>query len=289
MADSSFLDKVPSSQELMSPTLEALSALGGSASIREITDRVIEDMALSSDIAQTPHNQKSAQTRLEYNLAWARTYLKKHGLIDNSARGVWSLTIEGHERKSVNPEEVSRLVKQSRATKRDATDKIDPDDDSPDETIRWREDLRETILSMPPAGFERLCQRLLRESGFVDVEVTGKSGDGGIDGHGRISLNGLVSFRVAFQCKRYNSSVTPNLVRDFRGAMQGRADRGIIITTGNFTREARREATRDGVRLIDLIDGEALIDKLKELKLGVSVSEKMVEVVEVDKNFFDSI
>ena len=289
MADDSFSDKVPSSQELMNPTLAVLRALGGSASIREITDRVIEDMDLSSDIAQTPHNQKSAQTRLEYNLAWARTFLKKHGSIDNSARGVWSLTTEGHERESVNPEEVSRSVQQRLAAKRDATDKFDPDDAPPDETTRWREDLRETILNMPPAGFERLCQRLLRESGFVDVEVTGKAGDGGIDGHGRIRLSGLVSFRVVFQCKRYGSSVTPNLVRDFRGAMQGRADKGIIITTGNFTRDARREATRDGVPLIDLIDGELLIDELKELKLGVSVSEKMVEVVEVDKNFFDSI
>lgn len=276
-------------QELINPTLVAIRALGGSASIREITKRVIEDMDLSSEITQTPHNQKSAQTRLEYNLAWARTDLKIRGLIDNSARGVWSLTGEGRKRENVDPEEVSRFVKQSRAAKRNAKDKIDIDNDSPDESIQWREKLRETILSMPPAGFERLCQRLLRESGFVDVEVTGKVGDGGIDGHGRISLNGLVSFRVAFQCKRYNSSVTPNLVRDFRGAMQGRADRGIIITTGNFTRDAQREATRDGVPLIDLIDGELLIDKLKELKLGISVSEEMVEVVEVDKNFFDAI
>ncbi len=280
-------DKVPGHQELMNTTLEALRALGGSASIREITNRVIEDMKLSSDIAQTPHNQKGAQTRLEYNLAWARTYLKKHGLIDNSARGVWSLTAEGRKKERANPEEVSRAVQQSLAAQRDATNKIDVSDDSPDKTTRWREDLRETILNMPPAGFERLCQRLLRESGFVDVEVTGKAGDGGIDGHGRIRLNGLVSFRVAFQCKRYSSSVTPNLVRDFRGAMQGRADRGIIITTGNFTRDAQQEATRDGGPLIDLIDGELLIDKLKELKLGVS--EKMVEIVEVDKNFFDAI
>ncbi len=288
MADSSFSDQVPGYQELMNPTLAALRALGGSASIREITDRVIEAMVLSSEIAQTPHNQKSAQTRLEYNLAWARTYLKKHGLIDNSARGVWSLTAQAWEIKSVQPGEVAKFVRKSdRNSRPPAKDKTDVDDDSPDETIRWREDLRETILNMSPAGFERLCQRLLRESGFIEVQVTGRAGDGGIDGHGRIRLAGLVSFPVVFQCKRYGSSVTPSLVRDFRGAMQGRADKGIIITTGNFTREARREATRDGAPLIDLIDGELLIDKLKELKLGVS--EKMVEVVEVDKNFFDAI
>ncbi len=293
MADNSFSDKVPNGRELMNPTLAALRALGGSASIREITNRVIEDMDLSSDIAQTPHNQKSAQTRLEYNLAWARTNLKIYGLIDNSLRGVWSLTVKARKIESVHPGEVAKFIRNARQLKRNAKypakDKTDVDDDSPDETIRWREDLLETVLNMPPDGFERLCQRLLRESGFIEVKVTGQSGDGGIDGHGRIRLAGLVSFPVVFQCKRYRKSVRSKEVRDFRGAMQGRADKGIIITTGNFTNDAQREATRDGVPLIDLIDGELLIDKLKELKIGVSVSEKIVEVVEVDKNFFDAI
>lgn len=140
---------------------------------------------------------------------------------------------------------------------------------------------------MPPDAFERLCQRLLRESGFVEVEVTGKSGDGGIDGRGIIRLAGLISFPVLFQCKRYSGSVGSNVVRDFRGAMAGRAERGLVLTTGHFTTEAQREATRPGVSLIDLIDSELLMDKMKELELGVSV--EMVEKVEVKKDWFASI
>ena len=160
-------------------------------------------------------------------------------------------------------------------------------EDSSDETASWRETLSAALLSMPPDAFERLCQRLLRKSGFIEVAVTGRSGDGGIDGHGIIRLAGLISFPVVFQCKRYTNNVSAGTVRDFRGAMVGRADKGLILTTGGFTRDAHREATRDGAPPIDLIDGELLMDRLKELGLGVSV--KTVEVVEVDKKWFDSI
>ena len=158
-------------------------------------------------------------------------------------------------------------------------------EDSPDETASWRETLSEALLSMSPDAFERLCQRLLRESGFIQVNVTGQSGDGGIDGRGIIRLAGMISFPVVFQCKRYTNNVSAGTVRDFRGAMAGRADRGLILTTGGFTGDAEKEATRDGVPPIDLIDGELLMDRLKELGLGV----RTVEVVEVDKGFFDSI
>ena len=140
---------------------------------------------------------------------------------------------------------------------------------------------------MDPTAFERLCQRLLRESGFIEVEVTQRAGDGGIDGHGTIRIGGLISFNVLFQSKRYTGNIGPTTVRDFRGAMIGRADKGLIITTGGFTREARKEATRDGAPPIDLIDGELLVDKLKELRLGVRM--KMVEEVEVDVDWFSTI
>ena len=160
-------------------------------------------------------------------------------------------------------------------------------EDSSDETASWRETLSAALLSMSPDAFERLCQRLLRKSGFIEVAVTGRTGDGGIDGHGIIRLAGLISFPVVFQCKRYTNNVSAGTVRDFRGAMVGRADKGLILTTGGFTRDAHREATRDGAPPIDLIDGELLMDRLKELGLGVSV--RTVEVVEVDTGFFDSI
>ena len=160
-------------------------------------------------------------------------------------------------------------------------------DESPtDESADWRDDLLDTLQNMPPDAFERLCQRLLRESGFIEVEVTEKSGDGGIDGYGIIRLAGMISFPVLFQCKRYSGNVGSNVVRDFRGAMAGRAEKGVILTTGAFTRDAQREATRDGAAPVDLIDGQLLTDKMKSLKLGVHT--KTVEVVQVDKHWFES-
>ncbi len=139
------------------------------------------------------------------------------------------------------------------------------------------------LLVMHPSAFERLSQRLLREYGFIKVEVTGKSGDGGIDGTGVLRVN-LLSFHVLFQCKRYSGSVGAGAVRDFRGAMVGRTDKGLIITTGTFTADARREATRDGAPAIDLVDGDALCDLLKDRGLGVTV--RMVEEVTVNEAAF---
>ena len=248
---------------------------------------------------------------MEYNLGWSRTYLKDYGLLDNSRRGVWSLTALGIDTESVDPEDVVRAYRKRRDGSRGKSDvggptEESPDavapmseeipadepvliEDSPDEFASWRETLSAVLLSMPPDAFERLCQRLLRESGFIEVAVTGKSGDGGIDGRGIIRLAGMISFPVVFQCKRFTNNVSAGTVRDFRGAMAGRADRGLILTTGGFTRDAEKEATRDGVPPIDLIDGELLMNRLKKLELGVSVSVRTVEVVEVDKGFFDSI
>ncbi|MDP8973109.1 MAG: Mrr restriction system protein, partial [Actinomycetota bacterium] len=222
------------------------------------------------------------------------TYLKKYGLITNSARGVWALTPKGSDLAAVDPRVVVRTVReQSRRERQGRIDSTEAEDRrtgpeiGEEETASWRETLLTTLLEMPPDAFERLCQRLLRESGFIQVEVTGRSGDGGIDGHGVMRLAGLLSFPVIFQCKRYRSTISSGVVRDFRGAMVGRADKGLIITTGSFTRDASAEATRDGAPPIDLIDGEQLVDKLKDLKLGVAT--RQVEVVEVNAEWFSAI
>ena len=286
-------DRVPNYLDLMKPTLAALHRLGGSANNREIVNQVIEDMGLSDDIVQVPYRGKAKRgkanmTALEDELGWARTYLKKYGLIDNSERGVWSLTAKGQQTQDVDPQAVRDFYRSQRRTLEQAEDTpAEEAETSAEETASWREDLLDTLRNMPPDAFERLCQRLLRESGFVEVEVTGKSGDGGIDGHGIIRLAGLISFPVLFQCKRYSGSVGSNVVRDFRGAMVGRVEKGLILTTGHFTTDAQREATRDGATPIDLIDGELLMDKMKELELGMSV--EMVEKVEVKKDWFASI
>ena len=294
MNDDIAFNSVPRFDVLLNPTLKAIRALGGSATVSEITVRVIEDLNLHPNIAQIPHGD-GRLTEVEYRLAWSRTYLKRYGLIDNAKRGVWSLTESGLHTESVNPGEVvSYVVTQSRSRPRstESEELVDPQEtigDSSTETASWRDSLIKALLNMSPQAFERLCQRLLRESGFIEVKVTGRSGDGGIDGHGIIRLAGLIGFPVLFQCKRYSGKVGPNVVRDFRGAMVGRADKGLILTTGGFTREADAEATREGAPPIDLIDGELLMDKLKELGLGVNVTTRAVEVVEVNSSFFESL
>jgi hypothetical protein len=160
---------------------------------------------------------------------------------------------------------------------------VTPDDDQPEPLpTDHRTRVIEVLLAITAPAFERFCQRLLREAGFQNVEVTGRSGDGGIDGMGILRVNALVSFKVLFQCKRYRDTVGPSQVRDFRGAMMGRADKGIILTTGTFTTEARREAIRDGVPPIELVDGERLADMLEELEMGLVP----VRAYRVDEPFF---
>jgi restriction system protein len=278
---------IPKFDELFNPLLEALRSLGGSGSIAELVDEAGRIVGLTD--AELDEQTSQGQPRFAYRLAWARSYLKSFGLITNSERGVWSLTERGSETTSVDPAEVKRFARSRRQRPADATRAEEPEDateaDVADET--WRETLLGILLQLDPAKFERLCQRILRESGFVQVEVTGRSGDGGIDGTGTVELGGLLAFPVLFQCKRYQGSVGPSVVRDFRGAMVGRADRGLILTTGVFSREARREARRDGAPPIDLVDRDRLLDKLKELRLGLEV--ELVESISVTSDWFKNL
>lgn len=282
------MPKVPTYDQLLNPTIRALHALGGSGTIEEIYSKVTELVPLTEAQLELIHNpERGSQTEVEYRLAWARTYLKKYGILENSSRGVWSLTPKGRQTERVSPEDVKKLVKEQL----DA-EKITAQSDTaenPDIEYTWRNELLQTLLDMDPAAFERLAQRLLRESGFTQVEVLGKSGDGGIDGKGIMRVGGLLSFHVYFQCKRYKGSVSASQVRDFRGAMIGRADKALLITTGNFTKDAVKEATRDGAAAIDLIDGDALIDMLKDLGLGVATKRVETEHVEIDRAWYMSV
>ena len=270
------------------PLLDALRKLGGSGSPEEVAEQVAKDMGLTDE--EQNELLPSGGLRYRTNVAWARFYLVREGLLDSSKRGVWSLTERGRNG-HINIEQAgeifSRWVKifdEQRRAKSAVTEPLaeqvaEASGTTPND---YRAEALEILLALPPSGFERLSQRLLRESGFTQVVVTGKSGDGGIDGYGTLQINRLVSFKVLFQCKRYSKSVSPSHVRDFRGAMAGRADKGIIITTGTFTTEARREATRDGVPPIELIDGEKLLDMLESLELGL----RPVTTFEVNHAFF---
>ena len=235
-----------------------------------------------------------ADQGIAYRLAWARTYLKKYGFLENSSRGVWTLTKLAKEQKQVTPHMVVKQVREMDKTeskpknKKDKNESIELEETNTPEAQGWKEELY-TLLTkeISPDAFERLTQRLLRESGFVQVEVTGRTGDGGIDGKGIAKIHGFMSFHVIFQCKKYQGSVSAGDIRDFRGAMVGRADKGLFITTGTFTPAAVKEATRDGAPPIDLVDGEQLSEKLKEFQLGLKT--ELIEKVTVDKDWFTNL
>lgn len=279
---------------MYNPVLQALRDLGGSGRIDEIADRVITIMNIPEPIASTLHDEESSnQTEIEYRLAWARTDLKNYGMIEKSGRGVWSIRPDKQVIDKVDPAEVNRTRSPGTSSPQlslaDAHQEDETDPDSPDSPdAAWRRELHRVLTTiLEPAAFERLTMRLLRESGFVHAEVTGRSGDGGIDGKGIAQMAGVLSFHVVFQCKRYVGSVTSTQVRDFRGAMVGRADKGLLITTGRFTRDAIIEATRQGAPPIDLIDGDRLADMLKLLKLGVHT--EFVERVIVNEAWLRSV
>jgi len=286
-------ERGPRFVQYMEPVLSALRALGGSARAAEVVDQVAEALKISD--AQRSDPLASGTSRFDNMVAWARFYLAKAGLVDASRRGVWALTDKGRAAKPMSQAEALALFKQVHQTftveRRLAgkeAERSDEDEEAAPEPAAasgsgHREEVLQILMSLPPAGFERFCQRLLRESGFQEVTVTGRSGDEGIDGIGVLQVNPLVSFKVLFQCKRYKKAVTPAHVRDFRGAMEGRADKGIIITTGTFTADARREAIRDGAKGIELVDGQKLVGMLEELELGLTP----VRAFRVEIDFFN--
>jgi restriction system protein len=274
------------------PVLDALRALGGSARPDEVRAQVSAKLKLGDDVLTDL--LPSGLPRFDNQIGWARFYLVKAGLIDASSRGIWSLTERGLARQRLTHEDAYELFRGVQDEFRGdreggaspAADEAQPapqQDDGGLAPAGYRVRLLELLRGLPAAGFERFCQRLLRESGFQEVSVTGRSGDGGIDGHGVLQVGPLVSFRVLFQCKRYQGLVSPSQMRDFRGAMQGRADKGIVLTTGGFTADARKEAVRDGAPPIELVDGDKLLLMIEQLRLGLTP----VQSYEVDTAFFD--
>jgi restriction system protein len=282
--------KGPTFLRFVTPTVETLRELGNSGTASEVADRVLDRLKVSEQ--EQEEVTSNGHSRVRNQIGWARFYLAKAGYLDASQRGVWNLTETGRTAK-LDAESVHAMFRDVRkkfprkgAEPDAAASTIEEDDDeeTADEVKDYRVRVLEILRALPPSGFERICQRLLRESGFQQVVVTGASGDGGIDGHGVLEINPLVTFKVLFQCKRYGDRpVTPSQVRDFRGAMQGRADKGLILTTGVFTSDARKEATRDGVPPIELVDGDKLVAMFERAGLGL----RPVQTFEVEDGFFD--
>lgn len=291
----------PDLAQLMLATVEALKALGGSASIQELDETVIAREGVTEE-EQAYFMPDNSRPKINYYLSWARTFLKRGGALENSSWGIWALTDRGEQiisrdqtaaiHTQVNEEERVRAREKRKLAKKGSQKGIQSKasettlETESEEEKDWKSKLLDTMRGMDPSAFERLSQRLLREAGFVKVEVRGKTGDGGIDGVGVLRVN-LVSFQIYFQCKRWKGSVGSKEIRDFRGALQGRADKGLFITTGTFTSQASEEATRDGAIAIDLIDGDRLCDLLKQYELGVKTT--MIEQVDINQDWFGSV
>lgn len=274
--------KGPQFTRYMIPLLFVLREKGGSASSYEATDAVIEREKIPDAVLE--ETTKNGQSRVRNQIAWARMYLVYAGFIDNSsARGIWTLTEKGLN-EDIQKLDPFVLFKTARIQDQGNDQKVSKHavDEAEELLESEASGLLEVLKNLSPEGFERICQRLLREHGFQNVKVTGRSGDGGIDGEGILQLNPLLSFKVIFQCKRYQGSVSSPQIRDFRGALVGRADKGIMITTGSFTMDAKKEAIRDGAHPIELIDGEKLVGMFEGLSLGV----KPRIIYEVDPDFF---
>lgn len=276
--------KGPQFLRFINPIIQVLKELGDSGTASEVTDNVIDMLNIPEK--ELEETVKRGISRIRNQISWARFYLVKTGYMDSSQRGIWSLTEKGVNSKTLTQDDLLKIlmIGQGRYTDDETKpEKNSENEEVPEENVEHKEKLLKLLQDLPPKGFEKICQRLLRESGFQQVKVTGKTGDGGIDGEGILAINPLVSFKVIFQSKRYKGSISAPIVRDFRGAMQGRAEKGIIITTGSFTRDAKTEARRDGAPPIELVDGEGLVKLFEEKELGL----KPKTVFEIDEKFFD--
>jgi restriction system protein len=273
----------------MGPLLDCLRAVGGSAKPKEVSQWIARELRLEPPITES--NLKSGANRFHNQVQWARQYLVWQGLVDDSKRGVWTLTPLGW--KTQLGETAAReifldRVKLNQALRKDGeTATADASEPERGESLPADEleeqSLLDVLKTLPPHGFELLCGRLLREHGFEDVDVTQRSRDGGIDGYGLLRLSPFVSMRVAFQAKRFANVVARRDVGEFRNALLGRAEKGVFITTGRFTPDAAAEAARDGVIPIELIDGERLVELFQLAQLGVRPRQTFT----IDHAFFD--
>lgn len=284
------LTQVPGYAELIEATFLAIKQLGGSGHNDEINKKVYEILDVPDSILEIIHTGRDSFSEIDYRLAWARTLLKNYGAIINSARCVWVISPEFANVEGVCGAEIEKCKNASgRNAKIDKSKTNNTDQDSvidiPAEIKPWRQRVYEILVGMNPFAFERLTQRILRESGFTDVEVTKRTGDGGIDGYGKLKINGVISFNIAFQCKRYQGTVGAPEIRDFRGSLTRNVEKGLFVTTGTYSNAAKEEAANIGKQQIDLIDGEGLIDMLAEYSIGL----KEVKDYEIDEEYFSKL
>ena len=276
----------------MGPILDALRELGDSGSPKEVSDLIAKNLNIPDE--KKEELTESGVPRFHNQVCWARQYLVWEGFLSSAKRGLWTLTEKGRTghitesqgrnifRKWVAIHAAAREAKNIEKKHAKIHEIQDDDIDADREDSPHRVELLNLLKSLSPEGFENLCKYILRVFGFENVVVTPRGKDDGIDGYGVLQINPFVSFKVIFQCKRYQGTVSRAQVGDLRNAMIGRADKGIMMTTGIFSEEAKREASRDGAPPIELIDGEALLNMIEQEEIGL----KTKTIFEIDYSFF---
>lgn len=287
------IDNIPKFLELHWPVIQAFRELQSSCRQEQLVEKVCEILELGDDIVSYPHG-KGPTTEISYRIGWSKNALKNIDALVRLDHGLWALTKKGQKISEKNVQkEVGTWFANQRKRKTDGKDTVFAESDTEDDCNgddAWKADLLETIRSMEYKAFERLAKRMLSKLGFDDIDIIGQSNDKGIDLQGvlRDTDSGVVISRVFVQCKRYSESniVGPSTIRDFQGALhnKGPSAIGIFITSGRYTKGAR-EAVRDGMNVIDLVDGKKLVKMLKKTRLGI----KIRKVVEIEKSYFSEI
>ncbi|WP_457663745.1 restriction endonuclease [Sinorhizobium medicae] len=284
----------PKFVQYFQPVIDGLRDLGSSAKPREVYTWIAEHHPIPKEEIES--TTKGGQSKFENKVGWARFYLARGGLIHTEQRGVWVLTETGRKA-NLSHDDAYNLFKSihdgfqregGQAGEAETENAVgEADASAPDEkTYLNQDEIQEELVRLlrttTDKGFEELCARLLRHIGFENLKVTGQTGDHGIDGEGHLLINRFVRIKVMFQCKRYTNSVQVKEIRDFRGAIQGRAERGIFLTTGTFTKGAREEAARENATAIELVDIDRLLELLIEEGLGVRETRALT----IDRDFF---
>ncbi|WP_226438431.1 winged helix-turn-helix domain-containing protein [Rhodococcus yananensis] len=284
---------LPPYTDLLWSTLQSVIGLGGSGAIEEIDTAVVDREELSAAARAVLHGEGPG-TEIEYRVAWARTYLKGMGLLENARRGVWSVTEQG---RTVRESEIKPMLMAYTAEKRrkrtvrgsSSGAQVFPLVAAPEDPELWRDPVLAAVADLPADGFERLVTVVLRSTGFTTLTIpapgTVSVGDDAVEGTGVVRVS-LLSFSVFFRFLRGRDRVGADVVREFRASMVGRGEKGLLVSTGSFTDDARAEAHRHGAPPIDLVDGEGLCDLLKEHGLGVRTSVRTVEDVALVPAFF---
>jgi restriction system protein len=303
---------VPRYDHFIEPLLRHLAAHAEGAAVADVYEALAGGMRLTPD-DRAELLPSGTQAVFKNRIGWAHDRLKRSGLSASPRRGFWKLTPEGlafaSKHKTISEDDVERLANVDRTLRlkpkedalSDASPVVEPaalppDRSSPEERIEAAlaevrdsvaRDLLENIGRSPPEFFEKLVLELLHKMGYgtsrSDLQRTGGSGDGGIDGI--ISLDRLGLEKVYIQAKRWKNAVGSPEIQGFMGALQLQgAAKGVFVTTSSFTKDAKLAAAKARGSIV-LVDGERLAALM--IDNGVGVSHQALTVPKVDNDYFE--